>query len=61
MIFEAPVSALPAGMTVGGEYLLSTDGKSVSATAVSSGKRGATLVDRAGASSIGDTVCVAFR
>ena len=61
MVFEVPVNALPTAMTVGSEYLLSTDGKTVSATAVSSGKRGATLVSMAGAHLAGDNLLVAFR
>lgn len=61
MLFEVPASASPTAMTVGSEYLLSTDGKTVSATAVSSGKRGATLVSKAGATLAGDNLLVAFR
>ena len=61
MIFEAKTSASPTAMAVGSEYLLSSDGSAVSATAVSSGKRGATLVSRVGALAAGDTVLVAFR
>lgn len=61
MIFEAPAAALPTAMTVGSEYLLSADGKAVSATAVTSGKRGATLVSKAGAHLAGDNLLVAFR
>ena len=61
MVFEAPVSATPTAMIVGGEYLLSSDGKSVSATLVSSGKRGAHLVNKAGASKADDKIYVAFR
>ena len=48
-------------MTVGTEYLLSADGTAISATAVSGDKRGALLVDKLGAHTAGDTVCVAFR
>ena len=61
MVFEVPASALPTAMTVGSEYLLGADGKSVSATAVSSGKRGATLLSKAGATHVGDNLLVAFR
>ncbi len=61
MLFEAKVSVAPTAMTVGTEYLLNADGTAVSATAVSSGKRGATLVDTLAAKAAGDKVCVAFR
>ena len=61
MIFEVPVTASPAAMAVGTEYLLSSDGTALSATAVSSGKRGATLVEKMGAVTAGDLVRVAFR
>ena len=61
MIFEVPAGAAPTAMTVGSEYLLSADGKTVTATAVSSGKRGATLVSKVGAMAAGDNLLVAFR
>ena len=61
MIFEVPLSAAPTSMTVGTEYQLSADGASLSATAVASGKRGATLVDKMGAVAAGDKVLVAFK
>lgn len=61
MVFEVPAAAIPTAMTVGSEYLLSSDGKLVTATAVTSGKRGATLVSKAGAQIAGDNLLVAFR
>ncbi len=61
MRFEIKLSADPASMTVGTEYLLSTDGDTLSATAASGDKRGAILVDKTGARAAGDAVCVAFR
>ena len=61
MIFEVPASAAPTAMEVGGEYLLSGDGMSVSATAVSSGTRGATLISKSGAHLVGDNLLVAFK
>ena len=61
MIFEVPVTASPASMAVGTEYLLSANGTALTATAASSGKRGATLVEKMGAVAAGDLVRVAFR
>ena len=61
MIFEAKVTADPSAMKAGAEYLLSTDGTAVTATAVTSGKRGALLVDKTGAIQAGDRILVAFR
>lgn len=60
MIFEVPASATPSAMTTGSEYVLSSDGEKVSATAVSSSKRGAVLVNKNGASATGDTLLVSF-
>ena len=61
MIFEAKVTADPSAMKAGAEYLLSTDGTAVTATAVTSGKRGALLVDKTGAIQAGDRILIAFR
>ena len=61
MIFEVRLSVAPTAMTLGTEYLLSADGDGLSATAATSGKRGATLIDKTGAHAAGDTVLVAFR
>ncbi len=61
MVFEVPAATSPASMTVGTEYLLSSNGKSVSTTAVSSGKRGALLVSKSGAENAGDTLLVRFK
>ena len=60
MIFEVPAAAAPTAMKVGSEYLLGANG-TVSATAVSSGKRGAVLVDKSGAKEAGDNLLVCFR
>ncbi len=60
MVFEVPVSAAPTAMAVGSEYLLSADGMSVGATEASSGKRGAVLVSKAGATASGDNILVRF-
>lgn len=60
MIFEVPASADPTGMKIGTEYLLGADSLSVSATAAASGKRGAVLVNAAGASAKGDNLLVRF-
>lgn len=61
MIFETKVTADPTAMKVGAEYLLTADGSAVTATAVTSGKRGALLVDKTGALQAGDCILVAFR
>ena len=61
MIFEVKTAAAPSTLSVGTEYLLSADGKALSGTAASGDKRGAYLINKAGAREIGDTVCVAFR
>lgn len=61
MLFEVPLSAAPSGMKTEGEYLIAEDGMSLTATAVSSGKRGATLVNAAGAYAAGDNVIVSFK
>jgi hypothetical protein len=47
-------------MKVGGEYLLGT-GATLSNTLASSGKRGAYLLDKAGAKAAGERVLVCFR
>lgn len=60
MIFEVPASAAPTGMTTGTEYLLSPDGGQVSATAASSSKRGAVLINKSGALAAGDSLLVSF-
>ena len=61
MLFEVPLSAAPTGMKAETEYLVSDDGMTLTATAVTSGKRGATLVNAAGAYASGDTVIVSFK
>ena len=61
MLFEVPLSVAPTGMKAEGEYLIAEDGMSLAATAVSSGKRGATLVNAAGAYAAGDNVTVSFK
>lgn len=61
MLFEVPASAVPSGMKAEGEYLVADDGMSVTATAVTSGKRGATLVCAAGAFAVGDNLIVSFK
>ena len=60
MLFEVPVSAAPADMRIGNEYAIDGDGLTVSATAVSSGKRGVILVSTDGASAAGDKLTVRF-
>lgn len=61
MILETNVTASPANMAIGGEYLVSTDGSAVTATAVSGSLRGATVVYTGEAKSAGDKILVAFR
>ena len=61
MLFEVPLSAAPTGMKAESEYLIADDGLSLTATAVTSGKRGATLVNGCGASTLGDNVVVSFK
>ncbi len=61
MIFETAVSANPSAMAVGNEYLLTSDGKGITSSAVSSSLRGATVISTAGASAAGDKILVAFR
>lgn len=58
MVFEAPLTAAPGSIAVGGEYKITASG--VSATAVSASVRGALLFDRAGAAASGDKVLVTF-
>lgn len=61
MLFEVPLAAAPTGMKAEGEYLVSDDGVSLSASAAASGKRGATLVGAVGESTVGDNVIVCFK
>ena len=61
MVFEIKAAEAPDTMTVGNEYLLSHDGKSVSATPASHSLRGATLMNKTGARQAGDTILIAFR
>lgn len=61
MILETTVSASPASMAIGGEYLVSGDGSSVSATAISGSLRGATVIYTGEAKATGDKILVAFR
>lgn len=61
MIFEASLSTSALGMEIGGEYLLSEDGKQVTGTAVSGSLRGATLIAKSGACAAGDKILVSFR
>ena len=60
MLFEVPVSAAPTDMKIGNEYAIDGDGRSVSASAVASGKRGVILVSNEGASLAGDKLTVRF-
>ena len=60
-VLEVAVDGDPKAMTVGTEYLLSSDGERVSTTKASGTKRGATLISKDGASVDGDTVLVRFR
>lgn len=57
MLFEAPLSAAPTGMVIGGKYQLDSEGKKVTATAVTT-NFGAYLVDKCGATSDGDMILV---
>jgi len=57
-VYEAPMTATPSSMGVGGEYKITASG--VSATAVSSSVRGALLYDLCGAAASGDKVLVTF-
>lgn len=61
MVFEISVAEPPHTMKVGNEYLLSHDGKAVSATLADGSLRGATLMNKTGAKQAGDTILVAFR
>jgi len=61
MVFETHVTASPADMKLGTEYLISADGKSIGATAVTGSLAGAVLVDKCGAEKAGDRLLVAFR
>jgi hypothetical protein len=58
MVYEAPMTAAPGSIAVGGEYQISASG--MTATAVSGSVRGAVLYDRAGATAAGDRVYVTF-
>ena len=60
MVFEVPLTSAPTAMKVGGEYLLGA-GATLSSTLASSGKRGAYLLDKAGAKAAGERVLVCFR
>ena len=61
MVFSVKVSGDPADMKIGTEYLLSEDGKSVTATKVSGSLRGAVLLSKNGAKASGDEIFVSFR
>jgi hypothetical protein len=61
MVFEVSAAQDPTGMKVGSEYLLSEDGKSITAAAASGGYRGATLMNKNGAKATGDSLLVSFR
>ena len=61
MIFETHVTASPAAMTVGTEYLISADGKSIMPSAATGSLAGAVLIDKSGAEKAGDKLLVAFR
>ncbi len=60
-VLEVTVSGSPTALTVGEEYLLTSDGKQLSTTAASGTKRGARLVSKTGAVSAGDAVLIRFR
>ena len=60
MVFEVPVSGSPATLAPGKEYLLSSDGTTLTATAADSSKRGAKLMAKSGAKNTGDLVTVRF-
>ena len=61
MVFSVKVSGDPSGMSIGTEYLLSEDGKSVTSTKVSGSLRGAVLLSKNGAKASGDEIFVSFR
>ena len=60
MVFEVPLGAAATTLVEGKEYLVASDGLSLSATAADSSKRGAKLVSANGAKAAGDTVTVRF-
>ena len=61
MVFSVKVSGDPSEMKIGTEYLLSTDGKSVTSTKASGSLRGAVLLSKNGAKATGDEIFVSFR
>ncbi len=61
MVFETAVTASPAAVRLGTEYLLSADGASMGTVAVSGSLRGATVVGMNGAKRAGDKLLVSFR
>ncbi len=62
MVFSVKTSGSPIAMSVGVEYLLSEDGKTLTTNKAALGDyRGAVLVAKNGAKEIGDEVFVSFR
>lgn len=61
MIFETTVKDPPESMNVGEEYLLTEDGEAIGMYAAASGKRGAIIYDKLGATKAGDPILVFFR
>lgn len=62
MIFEATVASSPASMKIGTEYSLTLDGDAITSDKTEDiGTKGATLIDKNGATKAGDRVLISFR